>query len=623
MISLSDVSKSYGENSLLSKVTFQLQLGRRYGLVGANGAGKSTLLRLLSGEETTDSGTISVGKDLRIASLKQDHYLYESTPLVEVVLQGNPPLYQALQKKALLLNRDSFSKEECAQLESLEKTLEIHRGYAAESVISKLLVGLGLEEGKHTQTLGSLSGGYKLRVLLAKTLFSAPDILLLDEPNNHLDILSIRWLELYLQSYPGTVVISSHDRDFLSHICTDIADLDYKAVTIYPGNYEQFAECKAQAYEYKRALLSKQEKRIEHMTEFVDRFKAKASKASQAAARVKMIERMQVEMETLEKSSRKYPNISFNIEKASGVAVLKVDRVSKSFGALSVLKEISLEVVRGERIAIIGANGTGKSTLLKILTGGVEADQGGFIWGHGVTLSYFSQDHEVESSTLLDWLMQSGKSEQRCRNMLGQLLFTGDDVFKLTSTLSGGERARLVLAYMMLKESNVLLLDEPTNHLDIEATEALVEALRQYRGTLLFVSHNSYFISQLAQRVVEIQPLGLRDFSGGYSDYIKQEAKEERGLLKEREKEPISTSAAQYLAKCKERNRRKNLQREVERIENLCSDLEEKLSAIEQKMSSESLYTDPIFLKEREEIDLQLQSSLIEWERVASELSAL
>ncbi len=356
MINISDLSMGFGGRTLFRSATFQLLKGHRYGLVGANGTGKTTLLRILSGEDEPDSGVVAVGKDLKVASLKQDQFLYEGETLVNTVLRGNKALWKALQRKEEILAGDDFSMENCDELAELEKEILHHDGYAAESQASTLLVGLGLRNETHHQTMSTLSGGYKLRVLLAQLLFSAPDILLLDEPNNHLDIVSIRWLEGHLCQLEGTVIVSSHDRDFLNRVCTDIADVDYENVRLYPGNYDKFLETKAAAREQNEATLVKHEKRKDDMQEFVDRFGAKATKAKQAQSRLRMIDKLNAEMDQLDlrASSRMSPNIKFTQSRPSGVIALRAHGLSKSYGERRVLDGITFEVERGEKIAVIG-----------------------------------------------------------------------------------------------------------------------------------------------------------------------------------------------------------------------------------------------------------------------------
>ena len=489
MVSVSSLSKSYGPRVLFEEVSFNLNPGERVGLVGANGSGKSTLMRVLTGEEERTSGTISLPKNTRIGFLKQDQFLNDQVPIIDCVMMGDRAVYDALQRHDIDMPFDA---------------------YTLESRSATILEGLGISNSAHKQPLSVLSGGFKLRVLLAQVLVSNPEILLLDEPTNHLDIITIRWLEKFLIDYEGAILVISHDRRFLDRICTHILDIDYQTARIYTGNYAAFEIAKQLVADQKKAEISKLEGIIAHKQAFVDRFKATASKARQAQSRMKQIEK--IEIPDWVDSSRQAPNFEFLQKRFSGREVLKMENIGKAFASKQVLQNITADFRRADRIGIIGPNGVGKSTLLKILMSELQPDTGFFTWGHETQVGYFAQDHESDlkksSESAESWLWRCCPQQPLgfVKSYLGRVLFSGDDGLKPLKSLSGGELARLDLARHMIEKPNVLILDEPTNHLDIETIEALVAALKKYEGTLIFVSHDRWFLSELATRTFEISP---------------------------------------------------------------------------------------------------------------------
>jgi ATPase subunit of ABC transporter with duplicated ATPase domains len=525
MISVSNLKKEFGDRVLFEDASFQLNPGERYGIVGANGSGKTTLLSILTGDAPASGGTVSVAKSLRLGVLRQDQFLYEDQEILAVALMGNPELWNAMQEKeALLANaHEHFDADRYTELEDLVLK---HDGYTAEARAAEILEGLGLPAEVHRQPLSTLSGGFKLRVLLAQVLAGAPDALLLDEPTNHLDILSIRWLEKFLHDFEGPVAVISHDHRFLDNVATGILDVDYQTVTLYRGNYSSFLEQKVEDRERKEKEIEGRQKEIAHHQKFVDRFKAKASKARQAQSKLRMIERQMDQLEELPGSSRRYPAFSFKQKRESGKEVLRIKGVAKSFGDKQVLPGFDLQVRRGDRLVIMGPNGIGKSTLLKIVMGELAPDAGETEWGYEAHPGYFAQDHHEQlggtDRTAEEWLWDfcPGRDRGWVRGHLGMMLFSGDEGEKRLSALSGGEAARLVFARLMLERPNVLVLDEPTNHLDLESIEALVAGLQKYEGTLILVSHDRWFVSQLATRVVEISRAGIRDYLGTYEEYV-------------------------------------------------------------------------------------------------------
>ncbi|MFQ5349450.1 MAG: ABC-F family ATP-binding cassette domain-containing protein [Thermoanaerobaculia bacterium] len=525
MIAVSALEKAYGTQTLFTGVSFQLKPGNRYGLVGANGSGKSTLLRILSGDEPASDGTVSIPKRLRLGVLSQDHYSYENLPILDTVLMGNEELWAAMVEKERILARadEEFDAERYAELEDV---VLHHDGYSVEAQAGEILEGLGIPAEVHRNDLSTLSGGFKLRVLLAQVLAAKPQALLLDEPTNHLDILSIRWLEKFLQGFAGTAVIISHDHRFLDNVCSHILDVDYDTVTLYTGDYTAFVAGKQAERERKQKEQSKREKEIAHHQAFVDRFRAKATKARQAQSKLRLIEKRQSELEPLAQSSRRYPTFRFPQRRPSGKEVLKLEGVSKAYGDNRVLSDVSLTIRRGQRLAILGPNGIGKSTLLKIAMGDVEADAGEIEWGYETHPGYFAQDHREQltsagqSVEAFLWEACPGENIGVVRARLGQVLFSKDEVRKKLGALSGGEATRLIFARLTVDEPNVLVLDEPTNHLDLEAIEALVEGLKGYEGTLILVSHDRWFVSELADHIVEITGDGLRTYDGSYDEYV-------------------------------------------------------------------------------------------------------
>lgn len=523
MIQINQLTMSYGQKLLFFDVNLILSDGVRYALVGANGAGKSTLLKLITGEEEPVSGSISISKEASIGWLKQDQFRYENTVIMDIVLQGKRKLWHALVEKNQLLQTTHWDEKTAHHLSQLEETIAEEDGYSAISFAEKLLVGLGIGSDYHQKPLHSLSGGFKLRVLLAQTLFQEPDTLLLDEPTNHLDILSIRWLEKYLKNeFRGMVIFISHDVEFVNRLADHILDVDYGEILEYSGNHEKFLAEKKLIEEQQLHAKKHIEQKIANMQKLVDRFRA-GTRAKQAQSRAKMIEKM--ELPDIKHTSRAWPHFHFKPNRESGKWVLRANNIGKQFQNRKLFSNLNFEILRGEKIAIIGVNGVGKSTLIKIFLGKTQQTEGEYEWGHETHISYFSQDHHDlldRHSPVLGWLgeMATHVTEQQIRKTLGQVLFKKDDVEKDILSLSGGEAARLLLARMVLESGNVLILDEPTNHLDIEATESLVHALKCYNGTLIFVSHDRHFISKIANRILFVShDKKLIDFKGSFTEF--------------------------------------------------------------------------------------------------------
>ncbi len=639
MIVLAQLTMRFGAKVLFREVNLQFNPGNRYGLIGANGCGKSTLIKILAGELMPDGGQITLPQQATIGALKQDHYLYENENVLDVVLRGKKVLWDALEEKKKILLREPFTEEDCDALVKAEKIIDSQQGYAAEGEAAKLLEGLGIREASHRRPLHLLSGGYKLRVLLAQVFFGQHQVLVLDEPTNHLDLYSIKWLEGYLRNFPGTLIVTSHDRDFLNGVCTHIADVDYGTIKIYKGDYEAFVEQKEQDREQKAALLEKHDKRREDLQGFIDRFGAKATKARQAQSKARLVEKIEEEMESLEllPSSRLYPILNFVQTRASGVSILTVKNIFKAYGSKKVLENVAFEVERGDRLAIIGPNGIGKSTLLEILTEHVKADQGDFSWGFATQVAYFPQDHgrEVKGDfNLLDWLGQFDrtKTQEQLRDILGQVMFSGDTVKQSIQTLSGGEAARLILAKMMMQKPNVLIFDEPTNHLDLEAIDELTKALQNYEGTLLLVSHNRYFVSRIANRVLEINYQGVEDFKGNYSEYVEKKERDHLSVptaLSQRyahEESKSENMSSAYQDQKRLKSLKAQLKKRLVQAEEECHKIEEKINEIERLMSSDGFYQQTpreqqqSYIKQKQSLEEQLTAVMGKWEEAGLEL---
>jgi ATPase subunit of ABC transporter with duplicated ATPase domains len=634
MISVSNLAKAFGQQTLFEGVSFQLNPGNRYGLVGANGSGKTTFLKMLSGHEPPSDGIINLPKRLRLGVLEQDHFRYEKFPIIQVVMMGHRELWKAMAEKEKILAKadQEFDGERYAELEDV---ILQHDGYALEARAGEILEGLGIPSELHAQPLSTLSGGFKLRVLLAQVLASEPDCLLLDEPTNHLDILSIRWLEKFLVEYAGTAVVISHDHRFLDNVCNYIADVDYQTIILYPGNYQAFVNAKQGERERKEAEIEKQEKVIAEHKAFVERFRAKATKARQAQSKLKKIAK--IEIDRLPSSSRRYPTFKLEACRPSGKKVLEIKGLSKAFGDNRVLEDVTLRVDRGDRMAIIGPNGIGKSTLLKILVGELEADAGEVEWGYETHPGYFAQDHsallEGDKTNVEGWLWNLCPAEPIgfVRGRLGLVLFSGDEAKKQVGSLSGGESARLIFARLGVQKPNVLLLDEPTNHLDLEAIEALVEGLRAFDGTLILVSHDRWFVSQLADRIIEISANGINDFRGSYEEYVERCGDDhldvENAVLRARREKRKAKGQQRSADEGQVKRRRNKLAKRRDALTDEIEAAESRIHAINEKFCNPGFFDqtpEPEVRKlEREQKSLsgKIDELMTQWEGVEQELA--
>ncbi len=530
MITVNDLSKSFGARTLFEHVTVTFSPGNRYGLTGPNGAGKSTFLKILQSDEEASSGIMSVPR--RVGILRQDQFRYDEVRVLDAVLMGNKFLWAALEERDKLYSEPSLTDEMGMRLGELEGTIAEENGYVAEFQAAKLLKGIGIPEDKHDKLMKTLPTDLKFRVLLAQALFGDPDALLLDEPTNYLDLQSINWLEENLKDYKGTLIVISHDRHFLNSVCTHIADIDYETVIVYPGNYDNMVAAKVQSRESIESENREKAKKIAHLQEFVAKFGA-GQRASQTQSRLKEIDRL--EATELKKSNIQRPYIRFDIKRQSGREVLTVKNINKSFkqaegNIIDVIKDFSLEVRRGDKIGVIGNNGLGKTTLLRMLVGELTPDSGEIINGYEATKGYFPQDYKqgiAPGMTAYEWLEGFAKEESNevLRTYMGRMLFSGEEALKQTEKLSGGESARLIMTKLMLQQNNVLILDEPTNHLDLEAVSALSQALNQFVGTSIFVSHDRDLIANSATRIIAFTPEGIDDYSGPYEEYLFSKSK--------------------------------------------------------------------------------------------------
>jgi len=524
MISTANITMQFGEKPLFENISVKFQNGNRYGLIGANGCGKSTLMKILSGQLTPTHGSVVVGEGQRLGILSQDQFAFENFRVVDTVIMGHKELWEIKHERERIYSLSEMSEEDGIKVAELEMQFAEMDGYSAESAAGELLLGLDIPLDQHYGLMSEIAPGWKLRVLLAQALFSDPEVLLLDEPTNNLDINSIRWLEGVLSLRKSTMVIISHDRHFLNGVCTHMADLDYGALNIFPGGYDDFMIAATAIQERMRTDNAKKEEKIKDLKHFVSRFSANASKSKQATSRLKQIDK--IVLDDIKPSSRVSPYIIFNQGKELFRNILEVQNMSKSYDDLSVLDNINLMIETGERVAIIGQNGIGKTTLLRALYGDIETDDGKIKWSENANIGYYAQDHNAEfqnDMNVLDWMTQF-KSEkddiQAMRSVLGKMLFGKEDVKKSVKSLSGGEKGRMIFGRLMLQKPNILLMDEPTNHLDMESIEALNLALDNYEGTLIFVSHDREFVSSLSTKIIELKEDGAHYYSGNYEDYL-------------------------------------------------------------------------------------------------------
>ena len=524
MISTQNISLQYGKRVLFDEVNVKFTGGNCYGIIGANGAGKSTFLKILSGEISPNSGSVHIEPEKRMAVLKQNHFEYDEFQVLDTVMMGHDKLWANMKEKEALYSKPDFSEADGNRVSDLEAAFAEMDGWNAESDAAALLSGLGIVEADHYRIMGELSNQQKVRVLLAQALFGNPDILILDEPTNDLDLKTIEWLENYLLDFKNTVIVVSHDRHFLDTVCTHIADVDFGAIKIYTGNYTFWYESSQLALTQRSSANKKAEEKKKELQEFIARFSANASKSKQATSRKKLLEKINVD--DIQPSNRKYPAIIFNQSREAGDQILEIKGLTKSIDGNVLFKDFDLFVNKGEKIAFVGDNTLALTTLFKILMGEAKADSGTFKFGQTVTTAYLPNENAEffkSDENLIDWLREFSpgeKDEVYIRGFLGKMLFSGQETLKKCNVLSGGEKVRCMLSRMMLQEANVMVLDDPTNHLDLESITALNNSLKDFPGTLLFTSHDHTFTQTIADRIIEISPNGFVDKLGTYDEYL-------------------------------------------------------------------------------------------------------
>lgn len=531
MISVIDLSLSFQGQKLFDDVNLSFTAGNCYGVIGANGAGKSTFLKILEGKLEPDTGMVSIKPNTRMSVLEQDHFKFENEKVIDVVIMGNERLMEIIKQKEEIYSKEDFSDEDGILASELEAEFADMDGWSAEANASSLLQGLGISTNLHENKMSELSGKEKVKVLLAKALFGNPEILILDEPTNDLDIKSILWLENFLMDYEGTVIVVSHDRYFLNNICTHMVDIDFKKIKIFVGNYDFWYESSQLAAQMLKDQNKKKEDKIKELQNFIARFSANKSKSKQATSRKKLLDKIQ--LEDIQPSTRRYPFVGFEMEREVGNQILEVNEISKTIEGRLVLDKVSFMVNKNDKIGFIGDE-LSVTTLFKILSGEIEPDSGSFKWGVTTSRSYFPKDNtEFFKDTpynLIDWLRQYSveQSEIYIRGFLGRMLFSGDDALKPAQKLSGGEKVRMMLSYMMLKNSNVLILDQPTNHLDLESIISLNNGLKSFKGNILFASHDTEFMNTIANRIIHIEENIFEDRLMTYQEYIERFVEEEK-----------------------------------------------------------------------------------------------
>lgn len=535
MITVSDLSLNFSGRLLYDDVNLKFTPGNCYGIIGANGAGKSTFLKLLEGKLEPTTGNISIGSNERISSLNQDHFGFEEFTVMETVIQGHKKLYQIMKEKDAIYAKPDFSEEDGIKAAELEAEFAEMDGWNAEAEASQLLQSLGITESLHDAKMSELPESDKVKVLLAQALFGEPDILLLDEPTNGLDVHTISWLEDFLADYQNIVIVVSHDRHFLNQVCTHMCDVDYGKIKLYVGNYDFWLESSQLAAKLQANANAKKEEKIKELQEFIARFSANASKSKQATSRKKQLEK--ITLDDIKPSSRKYPFIKFEMERELGNDLVKVENVSHTIDGEKILDNVSFIIRPGEKVALLSRNDLATTTLMQILAGEIESDEGTVTWGQTTSQSYMSKDlnasFDNDELSILDWLRQFATKEQNdntfLRGFLGKMLFSGDDIDKQIKVLSGGEKVRCILAKMMLERANVLLMDDPTNHLDLESITSLNDSMIDFKGSIIFTSHDHEYIQTIANHIIEVGPKGIVDrFDTTYDEFLALDSVQEQ-----------------------------------------------------------------------------------------------
>ncbi len=523
MLNAIGVTVRFGKRTLFEDVNIKFNKGCCYGIIGANGAGKSTFLKILSGELEPSKGEVTKEKGERLSVLKQDHFAFEEYTVMDTVIMGNQELYQIMKEKEAIYSKPDFSEEDGMKAAKLEERFAELDGWNAETDAAQLLNELGIDTQNHTKLMSELEAKDKVKVLLAQALFGNPDILLLDEPTNDLDLKTINWLEEFLINFENTVIVVSHDRYFLNKVCTNIADVDFGQIKVYPGNYDFWYESSQLVQKQMKEANKKKEEKIKELQAFIARFSANASKSKQATSRKKSLEK--IELEDIKPSNRRYPYIDFKPDREPGKEILKVKNISKTIGEEKILDNVSFVVKPGDKIAILADNENAKTVLFQILAGEMEADEGEVEWGTTITSTYFPKDNNylfTDDMSITDWLRQYSKDpdETYVRSFLGRMLFSGEEALKNIKVLSGGEKVRCVLSKMMLSGANFLIMDEPTNHLDMESITALNEAMTKFKGNIVFTSHDHQLTQTVANRIIDIRLDKIVDKETTYDAYL-------------------------------------------------------------------------------------------------------
>lgn len=543
MITASNISLSYGTQVLFKEVNLKFTPGNCYGIIGANGAGKSTFLKILSGEIEPDTGEIIITPGERLATLKQNHFAYNDYRVIDTVIMGYEKLYATMKEKDEIYNKEDFTEEDGIRAAELEGEFSEMGGWEAEATAAQMLDGLGIPVSLHEKKMSEIEDNLKVRVLLAQALFGNPDILLLDEPTNHLDLESIHWLEDYLEDFNNTVIVVSHDRHFLNTVCTHICDIDYGKIQLYVGNYDFWYMSSQLAAKQLKDEKKRREDKIAELKEFIQRFSSNVAKAKQATSRKKLIDKLTID--DIKPSSRRFPYVAFKPSREIGKNVLEIKNLSKTIDGEKVLDNLSLIINPGDKVAFVGPNHYAKTVLFQILSGEMEPDEGSYTWGVTTSLSYFPKDNSSlfgAGITMTEYLEQFSKEDDDnyVRSFLGRMLFSGDEALKDCGVLSGGERVRVVLARMMLEGNNCLIFDEPTSHLDLESIQALNNGLIDFKGVILFNSHDHQFVDSLASRIIEFTPKGIIDKHERFDDYLMDEdVNEKRNRAYEGSKEVV------------------------------------------------------------------------------------
>lgn len=530
MITASNISLSYGTQVLFKEVNIKFTPGNCYGIIGANGAGKSTFLKILSGEIEPDTGEVIITPGERMTTLRQDHFAFNKYRVLDTVIMGYQKLYDVMQERDAIYAKSEFTEEDGIRAAELEGEFAELGGWEAESNAAQMLDGLGIPVELHDKKMEEIEDNLKVRVLLAQALFGNPDILLLDEPTNHLDLESIHWLEEYLENFNNTVIVVSHDRHFLNTVCTHICDIDYGKIQLYVGNYDFWYMSSQLAAKQMKDEKKRREEKIAELKEFIQRFSSNVAKAKQATSRKKLIDKLTID--DLKPSSRRFPYVAFKPNREIGKNVLEIKNLSKTIDGEKVLDNFSLTINPGDKVAFVGPNHYAKTVLFQIIAGEIEPDEGTYTWGVTTSLSYFPKDNSKmfkEDETMVDYLQQFSTEDDDTfvRSFLGRMLFSGDEALKNCQVLSGGERVRVVLAKMMLEGANCMIFDEPTSHLDLESIQALNNGLIDFKGVLLFNSHDHEFVSSIANRIVEFTPTGIIDKMEGFEDYLADQSANE------------------------------------------------------------------------------------------------